>query len=466
MRSRIVMNSRLIAAQLLMALLLTSCAGGPTGPTQAEKEAAAARFASETAAAKAAAEEAGRIHIGVAGPMTGDFEVYGNDMRRGAELAVADINAAGGVLGRELVLEVADDHCGIEDADAAARELVSRGVVFVDGHFCSGSSIRGSKVYAGADVLQITPSSTNTLLTDTAHREKVTTLLRVVGRDDMQGDFAAEWLAAAYADQPIAIVSDNGLYGKGIAARLLAKLKEKGIRPIIDGQFTQGQTSYATLVEALKKSGARVLYVAAYHDDIGRIAWALRVAKLDIELVGPDVLNNPEFWSFSQTKGNGALQRFRPGHRTAGSCRTGRALPRPGRRAHELHVERLCRGPGLRCRRRGHQGHRRQGDRRLSPGEKREDGPGRAQLGREGRPQGRQLYLVCLAGWADHAQIARLAAANGIVCGWRGPRPSYMVVPPELATPGGFGHLAYWAVEIPGTWLKKSQSPATMAGLT
>ena len=299
------MNSRWIAAQLLMAFLLTSCAGGPTGPTQAEKEAAAARFASETAAAKAAAEEAGTIHIGVAGPMTGDFEAYGIDMRRGAELAVADINAAGGVLGRELVLEVADDHCGIEDADAAARELVSRGVVFVDGHFCSGSSIRGSKIYASADVLQITPSSTNSLLTDTAKRDKVTTLLRVVGRDDLQGDFAGEWLATAYAGQPIAVVSDNSLYGKGIAARLLAKLKEKGIRPVIDGQFTQGQTSYATLVEALKKSGASVLYVAAYHDDIGRIAWALRVAKLQIELVGPDVLSNPEFWSFSQSKGNG-----------------------------------------------------------------------------------------------------------------------------------------------------------------
>ncbi|MBK8158261.1 MAG: branched-chain amino acid ABC transporter substrate-binding protein [Rhodospirillaceae bacterium] len=305
MRSRIVIDSRLIAAQLLMALLLTSCAGGPSGPTQAEKEAAAARFATEVAAAQAAAEEAGTIHIGVAGPMTGDFEAYGIDMRRGAELAVADINAAGGVLGREVVLEVADDRCGIEDADAAARELVSRGVVFVDGHFCSGSSIRGGKIYARADVLQITPSSTNSLLTDTAVQDKVTTLLRVVGRDDMQGDFAGEWLATSHAGQPIAVVSDNSLYGKGIAARLLAKLKEKGIRPVIDGQFTQGQTSYATLVEALKKSGTRVLYVAAYHDDIGRIAWALRVAKLDIELVGPDVLNNPEFWSFSQSKGNG-----------------------------------------------------------------------------------------------------------------------------------------------------------------
>ena len=83
---------------------------------------------------------AAEILIGVAGPMTGKNAWFGEQMERGAELAVADINAAGGVLGELVRLITADDFCGPEQA-VAAKKLVSDGVSFVAGHFCSGASI-------------------------------------------------------------------------------------------------------------------------------------------------------------------------------------------------------------------------------------------------------------------------------------------------------------------------------------
>ena len=297
---------RLLATQLLAALLLGGCVGVETGPTKAEKEAAAARIVADAAVAQSAAEQSGTIHIGVTGPMTGDLAAFGEQLQRGAEMAVRDINAAGGVLGRTLTLDIADDHCSArEDADNAANELVAKGVVFVDGHFCSGSTIRGSKIYAPANVLQITPSSPNTLVTDSAVQSKITTLLRVIGREDMQGNFAADWLATTYAGQPIVVISDNSLYGKGIAARLLAGLKEKGVTPILNASFAQGQTSYGNLVAKLKEIKPSVLYVAAYHDDIGRLVWAMRASRVDVAVIGPDSLDTPEFWSYSQGRGNG-----------------------------------------------------------------------------------------------------------------------------------------------------------------
>jgi branched-chain amino acid transport system substrate-binding protein len=295
---------RLFVASLMSALLLSACAG-PSGPTQEEVEAAKAKVNANASSARTAAAEDNRIVIGMAGPMTGDLQKYGLEMRRGAELAVADLNAAGGILGHKVVLEVADDHCGKQDAEDAAKELIQKGVVFVDGHFCSGSTIEGSDIYGPANVLQITPSVTNGLITDIAFQRHLTTLLRVVGRDEMQGDFAAEWLAKAHAGQPIVVVSDNSAYGKGIARHLLARLKELGVQPALTGEFVQGQTSYANLITKLKDLKPSAIYVAAYHDDIGRLTWALRVAKIDVEIVGPDVLNNPEFWSFSQMRGNG-----------------------------------------------------------------------------------------------------------------------------------------------------------------
>ena len=98
--------------------------------------------------------------------MTGQYASFGAQMKAGAEQAVADINAAGGVLGQKLVLEVGDDACDPKQAVAVANQLAGKGVAFVAGHFCSGSSIPASAVYAEAGIVQISPASTNPKFTD------------------------------------------------------------------------------------------------------------------------------------------------------------------------------------------------------------------------------------------------------------------------------------------------------------
>jgi branched-chain amino acid transport system substrate-binding protein len=77
---------------------------------------------------------------------------------------VADINAAGGVLGQQVRLIAVDDFCDPEQAVAVANKLVADGVVLVVEHYCSGASIPASKVYEAAGVLQTSPGSTNPLL--------------------------------------------------------------------------------------------------------------------------------------------------------------------------------------------------------------------------------------------------------------------------------------------------------------
>src|SRR5688572_25694270 len=84
------------------------------------------------------------ITVGVAGPMTGGEASFGAQLKNGAELAVADLNAAGGVLGRKLKLEIGDDACDPKQARAVAERFGSLKVPFVGGHFCSSSSIPAS----------------------------------------------------------------------------------------------------------------------------------------------------------------------------------------------------------------------------------------------------------------------------------------------------------------------------------
>ena len=112
-------------------------------------------------AVTAGVANAQNIPIAVVGPITGSNAALGEQMKRGAEMAVADINAKGGVLGKKLDLIVADDACDPKQAVAAANDVVGKKVVFVAGHYCSSSSIPASAVYNEASVLQMTPASTN-----------------------------------------------------------------------------------------------------------------------------------------------------------------------------------------------------------------------------------------------------------------------------------------------------------------
>jgi branched-chain amino acid transport system substrate-binding protein len=161
------------------------------------------------------------ILIGMAGPITGSLGWYGEQLERGAAQAVADLNAAGGVLGQQVELIVADDYCDPEQAVAAANKLVSDGVVFVVGHFCSGASIPASEVYAAAGVLMISPSSTNPMLTELSRAN----VFRVTHRDDMAGVVAGDYLADHWPDQKIAILHDDTAFGRRSSAR-------RSIRPI------------------------------------------------------------------------------------------------------------------------------------------------------------------------------------------------------------------------------------------
>ena len=127
------------------------------------------------------------ITIAVAGPMTGGESAFGRQMKNGAEQAVGDLNAAGGVLGKKLALDVEDDACDPKQARSVAEKIAGAKIPFVAGHYCSSSSIPASEAYADGNVLQITPASTNPLFTE----RKLWNVARVCGRDDQQGLVAA-----------------------------------------------------------------------------------------------------------------------------------------------------------------------------------------------------------------------------------------------------------------------------------
>ncbi|MEX2650059.1 MAG: branched-chain amino acid ABC transporter substrate-binding protein [Alphaproteobacteria bacterium] len=262
--------------------------------------AAAAAFGLQTAAAD-------DIVIAGAGPYTGDLAEFGAQLHRGAEQAVADVNAAGGVLGNNVVIEFGDDQCDPKQAVAVANDLVSKGVVFVAGHFCSGSSIPASAVYHEENILQITPASTNPKFTEDPAAAGWGTVFRTCGRDDQQGDFAGGWLADNFKDKKIAVVHDKSAYGQGLADLTKAKLNAMGVQEVLYEGITAGEQDYTALVTKLKDAGVEVIYFGGYHPEAALIIRQAHEQGYKPMLLSGDSLNTLEFATLAGDAANGVM---------------------------------------------------------------------------------------------------------------------------------------------------------------
>ncbi len=249
------------------------------------------------------------IVIATAGPMTGQYASFGAQMKAGAEQAVEDINAAGGVNGEKLVLEIGDDACDPKQAVAVANQMVGKGVVFMAGHFCSGSSIPASAVYAEEGIVQITPASTNPKYTD--ERPGPGTY-RVCGRDDQQGETAGTYLATEFKDKNIAVIHDKTAYGKGLADATKAVMNDAGKTETMYEAYTAGEKDYTALVSKLKSENIDVLYVGGYHTEAGLIKRQMVDQGMDTLLVSGDALVTDEYWSITGPAGEGTLMTFSP----------------------------------------------------------------------------------------------------------------------------------------------------------
>ena len=248
------------------------------------------------------------VSVAAAGPMTGGQATFGRQMRNGAEQAVADINASGGVLGRKLTLQIGDDACDPKQARSVAEKLAGGGVSVVVGHYCSTSSIPASDAYLDSGVLQITPASTNPLFTDRG----LWNTFRTCGRDDQQGGFAAAYLAKNFKGKNIAIINDKTTYGKGLADQVKKALNAAGVKEKLEESYNQGDKDFTALVSKLKLNGIDIVYDGGYHQEAGLIVRQMRDQGLKTILMAGDALADREFASIAGPAAEGVLFTFGP----------------------------------------------------------------------------------------------------------------------------------------------------------
>ncbi len=247
-----------------------------------------------------------QITVGVAGPMTGQYASFGEQLRNGANLALEDINAAGGVLKQQLKLVVGDDACDPKQARSTADRLVGQKVPVVFGHFCSSSSIPASEAYAEGNVLQITPASTNPTFTE----RKLWNVFRTCGRDDQQGALAGKYLADNFKGKKIAILDDKSTYGAGLANETKKALNALGVKEALRESYTQGDKDFTALVSRMKAADIDIVFVGGYHTESGLILRQMRDQGMKTLLMAGDALADKQFASITGQHAGGVLMTF------------------------------------------------------------------------------------------------------------------------------------------------------------
>ncbi|HUO53880.1 MAG TPA: branched-chain amino acid ABC transporter substrate-binding protein [Rhodoblastus sp.] len=249
-----------------------------------------------------------QIKIGVGGPITGSDAAFGAQLKNGAEQAVADINAAGGVMGQKLELEVGDDAGDAKQGRSVANQFIGDGVTFVVGHFNSSVTMPASDAYNEAGLLEITPGSTNPQITERGYPM----LFRTCGRDDQQGAVAAKYLIDHAKGKRIAIIHDKSTYGKGLADETRKGLAAAGVHEVLYEGLNKGEKDFSSIVSKIKSVDADIVFFGGVHTEGGLLVRQMRDQGVKAVMMGGDGIASQEFAAIAGPGVEGTLMTFPP----------------------------------------------------------------------------------------------------------------------------------------------------------
>jgi branched-chain amino acid transport system substrate-binding protein len=259
-------------------------------------------------AALAAGTAEAQVKFGMGGPITGPSAATGAQMKNGVNQAAADINAEGGILGQKIVLSYGDDVSDPKQGVSVANDFAANGVKFVIGHYNSGVTIPASEVYQENGIVEISPASTNPLVTERG----MWNIFRDCGRDDQQGKVAGAYILAHFKGKKIAVVHDKTTYGKGLADETKKTINAGGMTEVLYEGINTGEKDYSALVSKIKQSGADLVYFGGLYTEGGLIVRQMRDQGVTAPLMGGDGITSDEFAAVGGPGVEGTLMTYGP----------------------------------------------------------------------------------------------------------------------------------------------------------
>jgi branched-chain amino acid transport system substrate-binding protein len=232
-----------------------------------------------------ASRDTNTVSIGAVLPLSGSVAFYGTESRDGALLAIDEINAAGGLLGKQLTLIAEDDEGNAEKSVNAFTKLTARdNVSFVLGSSTSGATQAMTALAQQNKVILISPSATNTAITRAGDY-----IFRACFIDPFQGVVGADFAYDTLGSRRAAILYDAGAdYNSGLADAFRQQFKIIGGEVVADEAYQSGDVDFNAQVTRIKAANPDVVYLPNYYNDVALQAKQLRAQGVTCALVGGD----------------------------------------------------------------------------------------------------------------------------------------------------------------------------------
>ncbi len=251
-------------AVLMAATLLTGCGGDSNESSSGEE-----------------------FVIGGIGPTTGSAATYGENVKNGAELAVKEINEAGGINGVPIRFEWQDDENDAEKSVNAYNSLKDKGIQILMGTVTSQPCAAVVAETSSDNMFQLTPSGSavESIAGDNA--------FRVCFSDPNQGIGAADYIAENFADSKVAVIyNSSDVYSSGIYEKFAAEADTKGVDIVDTEAFTKdAKTDFSVQLQKIKESGADLVFLPIYYEEAALILTQADQAGLDVTFFGCDGLD-------------------------------------------------------------------------------------------------------------------------------------------------------------------------------
>ena len=234
------------------------------------------------------------IKVGEFASLTGKEATFGQMSHHGTELAIDDINAAGGVLGKKLQLLTEDDQSKQGESKTIARKLIARdGVVALLGEVASGRSLEAAPVCQESHIPQISPSSTNPKVTEIGDY-----IFRVCFTDPLQGRVLARFAEQTLKAKRVAVLTDAAnTYSVGLATYFKAAFTNEGDVLVDEQKYSGGDKDFHAQLTTIKSDNPEAIFIPGYYTDVGLIARQARELGITVPLFGGDGWESQELIS-------------------------------------------------------------------------------------------------------------------------------------------------------------------------
>ncbi len=248
------------------------------------------------------------IKVGLSGPFTGGSSSMGVSMRDGAKLAVAEINKAGGVLGRPIELIERDDEAKNELGVQVTQELINKEeVVATLGFINTGVALASERFYQDAEIPVINNVATGSVLTHQFPDAKKNYVFRNSAPDTIQSKMITDEAVLRQHFKKPAILNDStnyGMLGRGDLEKALTAL---GVKPVTEEKFNIGDTDMTAQVLKAKEAGADVILTYAIGPELAQIANSMAKLGWKVPIVGSWTLSMASFIDTAGKNGDGAM---------------------------------------------------------------------------------------------------------------------------------------------------------------